>query len=150
MSTFSPGDKVIKRNEKDPSNYGEVMNLATVQQKPGRIAVYFQRQVWIKPENLIPFDRWKPPVQSVELRKKYRVSGTFSYYVDGSEDEKHKTIDVTVIATSQEEAAETALEDHDTHIYGEEPQWLVGYPSVECLEQVHTGPSIRDYWTGAK
>lgn len=67
LHTFSPGDKVIKRNEKDPRNYGKVMDIPAIHQKPGRIAVYFQRQVWIKPENLLPFDEWKPPVQSVEV-----------------------------------------------------------------------------------
>lgn len=52
MNNFQPGDKVVKKNEKDLRNYGEVMDIPPMQQKPDRIAVYFQRQVWIKPENL--------------------------------------------------------------------------------------------------
>lgn len=59
MSAFNPGDKVIKRNETDPKNYGEVMDLPAVQMKEGYIAVYFKRHVWIKPENLMHFDEWK-------------------------------------------------------------------------------------------
>lgn len=51
MSQFQPGDKVLHRREKDLRNYGEVMDTPE-QQKPGWIAVYFQRKVWCKPENL--------------------------------------------------------------------------------------------------
>lgn len=59
MTTFNPGDKVIKRNETDPKNYGKVMDLPAIQMKPGYVAVYFKRHVWIKPENLMHFDEWK-------------------------------------------------------------------------------------------
>ena len=59
MTTFNPGDKVIKRTETDPKNYGEVMDLLPVQMKEGYVAVYFKRHVWIKPENLMHFDEWK-------------------------------------------------------------------------------------------
>lgn len=52
MNNFQPGDKVVKKTEKDLRNYGEVMDIPSVCQKPDRIAVYFRRQVWIKPENL--------------------------------------------------------------------------------------------------
>lgn len=56
---FRPQDKVLKRTDKDTSNIGEVMDLAPSHMKPGHIAVYFQRKVWIKPENLIHLDEWK-------------------------------------------------------------------------------------------
>lgn len=59
MSKFHAGDKVIKRSEKDASNYGEVMNIRPMFAKPGYIAVYFRRQVWIKSENLMHIDEWK-------------------------------------------------------------------------------------------
>jgi len=59
MDIFSPGDKVIKRTEKDAHNYGTVMDIPNAQQKPGYVAVYFQRHVWVKPENLMHFDEWK-------------------------------------------------------------------------------------------
>ncbi len=59
MSAFNPGDKVIKKNETDAKNYGEVMDIPLVQQKEGYVAVYFRRHVWIKPENLMHFDEWK-------------------------------------------------------------------------------------------
>jgi hypothetical protein len=52
MTDFQPGDKVIHRREKDLRNYGKVMDIPPMQQKPGWIAVYFQRKVWCKPENL--------------------------------------------------------------------------------------------------
>ncbi len=59
MTAFNPGDKVIKRNETDPKNYGEVMDLPAIQMKEGYIAVYFKRHVWMKPENLMHIDEWK-------------------------------------------------------------------------------------------
>ena len=55
---FRAGDKVIKRSETDPCNYGEVLpqNPGV---KPGYIAVYFRRCVWIKPENVMHFHEWE-------------------------------------------------------------------------------------------
>lgn len=60
-TTFRPGDKVIKRREKDARNWGEVMDKENTPmfQKSGYLAVYFHRQVWIKPENLMRLDAWK-------------------------------------------------------------------------------------------
>lgn len=52
MTSFQPGDMVLRRREKDQRNYGVVMDIPAMQQKPGWIAVYFQRKVWCKPENL--------------------------------------------------------------------------------------------------
>lgn len=49
---FQPGDRVIHKKSKDIRDYGEVMDIPPNQQKPGWIAVYFQRKVWCKPENL--------------------------------------------------------------------------------------------------
>jgi hypothetical protein len=154
--TFAPGDKVIKRTEKDVHNHGYVMDIPAMQQKPGYLAVLFNRQVWIKPENLIHFDEWvakqgrRSVQQKVEPLKKYRVAGSFSYYADGDEErEKVKSIDVEVTASSAQEAQQKVLEQYDI-IYGEEPSWLVGYPSVECLEHVYAGPKIVDYWTKAR
>lgn len=96
-----------------------------------------------------------------KIKSKYRVRGTFSYIAychlfnvicDSSEacegHENVKTIDVQVQATTTEEASDIALEDYDHD--GAEPQWLFGYPSIECLGTVHEGPSIRDYWLRAK
>ena len=59
MSDFSPQDKVIKKAETDPRNYGYVMDIPLIQQKPGYVAVYFQRHVWVKSENLMHFDEWE-------------------------------------------------------------------------------------------
>lgn len=59
MNGFHPGDKVIKRTETDPKNYGEVMDLPAIQLKEGYVAVYFRRHVWVKPANLMHFDEWK-------------------------------------------------------------------------------------------
>jgi hypothetical protein len=56
---FNPGDKVIKRTEKDADKWGTVMNFVSAQRKPGYIAVMFQRHVWIKPENLMLLSDWK-------------------------------------------------------------------------------------------
>jgi hypothetical protein len=80
--------------------------------------------------------------------KKYRVAGTFSYFADGDEDdEKLKEIDTIEVASSKDEAAEKALEDYEHDL--QEPSWLFGYPTIEFLEDVYTGPSLRDYWTKA-
>ena len=59
MHNFNPGDKVIKRSETDARNYGTVMDIPHMFAKPGYVAVYFQSQVWIKPENLLHFDVWQ-------------------------------------------------------------------------------------------
>jgi len=59
MTTFNTGDKVIKKSEKDASKYGRVMDVGYMFAKPGYVAVYFHRQVWIKPENLLHFDAWQ-------------------------------------------------------------------------------------------
>jgi hypothetical protein len=58
MSAFKSGDKVIKKTETNPRNYGEVMDIHPMCMKPGYVAVYFRRQVWIKPENLMHYDIW--------------------------------------------------------------------------------------------
>jgi len=81
--------------------------------------------------------------------KKYHVSGTFSYFPDGATDEKLKAIDTTVVALNVNQAGEKALEEYDV-IEGEEPTWLFGYPTVDFLEDVYTGESIRDYWMKAR
>lgn len=81
--------------------------------------------------------------------KKYRVSGKFSYFVDGGEEEKLKSINVIVEAESKDKASEKALEAHDSNQFGEEPSWLFGYPTVEFIEDVYAGPTLRDYWTKA-
>jgi hypothetical protein len=65
---FNPGDKVIKRRENDYRNYGEVMDIPPMQQKDGYIAVYFQRKVWIKQENLMHFSEWNAK-QEKKLKK---------------------------------------------------------------------------------
>lgn len=71
-NTFSPGDKVIKRNETDPQAWGQVMDWMNrpMYQRPGYLAVYFKRQVWIKPENLLHYSEWlakhQPEPQSVK------------------------------------------------------------------------------------
>ncbi len=65
---FNPGDKVIKRNERIAANYGHVMDVEARQRESGlHIAVYFQRQVWIKPENLMLFSTWKAQ-QNVKVK----------------------------------------------------------------------------------
>jgi len=64
---FNPGDKVIKRNERIAVNYGHVLDIPPSERKPGYIAVYFQRQVWIKPENLMLFSTWKAQ-QNVKVK----------------------------------------------------------------------------------
>lgn len=56
---FNPGDKVIKTDETDPNKYGHVMDIPPIQQKPGYVAVYFNRRVWIKQENIMLFDDWQ-------------------------------------------------------------------------------------------
>lgn len=58
---FNTGEKVIKRNETDPQAYGEVMDRENTPafQKPGYIAVYFNRMVWIKPENIMHYAEWQ-------------------------------------------------------------------------------------------
>ncbi len=73
---FSAGDKVIKRTEKDAHNYGRVLDIPGPQRKPGYIAVYFQRQVWIKPENLMLFDEWK-------AKRKKAVTSIKNYWLQG-------------------------------------------------------------------
>lgn len=69
MDVFKPGDKVIKRNETDASKHGTVMERQNrpLFQKPGYLAVYFQRQVWIKPENLMHYDVWLAKRQKMEV-----------------------------------------------------------------------------------
>lgn len=59
--SFNPGDKVIKRNEKDFRKWGKVMDRENTPmfQKTGYIAVYFKRQVWIKPENIMHYSEWQ-------------------------------------------------------------------------------------------
>ncbi len=73
---FSAGDKVIKRTEKDPGNWGQVLDIPATSRKPGHIAVYFQRQVWIKPENLMLFDEWK-------AKQKKAVTSIKNYWLQG-------------------------------------------------------------------
>jgi hypothetical protein len=146
---FRPGDEVLHRRAKDTSNIGEVMDLHSSEMKPGHLAVYFQRQVWIKPKNLIHLDEWKPklPKERSKPMGEYRVTGTASYYVDGGDDENFKPINTLIVAASKEDAAEEALEENDSYQYGEELSWLVGYPTVELIKYVHVGPSLHDYWT---
>jgi hypothetical protein len=58
MREFLEGDKVIKKNETDASQFGHVLAYSP-NAKPGYIAVYFRRCVWIKPENLMHFEEWE-------------------------------------------------------------------------------------------
>jgi len=81
----------------------------------------------------------------VKSMKKYRIYGTFSYWPEGASDESLKTIDTTVVVTTREEAITKPLEDYEHE--EQEPAWLFGYPAVEFLEDVYTGPPLRDYWT---
>lgn len=77
MTAFNSGDKVIKKNETDPKNYGEVMDIPPIQQKEGYIAVYFKRHVWIKPENLLHFDEW----EKLRRAKEPAASNLANYWI---------------------------------------------------------------------
>lgn len=82
MSNFQPGDKVVKKGEKDLRNYGEVMDWQNTPmfQKPGYIAVYFKRQVWIKPENLCLLSERQG---KEDKAKQYQQAGTLATYWTG-------------------------------------------------------------------
>jgi hypothetical protein len=72
MAKFKPGDKVLHKSAKDASNVGVVMSILPMQRHEGMVAVYFRRQVWIKPESLVSLEQWKQkhsePVQAENLR----------------------------------------------------------------------------------
>jgi hypothetical protein len=80
-NTFSPGNKVIKKAEKDARNWGTVMDRENepMFQKPGYLAVYFKRQVWVKPENLMHYAEWeaqqKPQQSTRDSVKNYWTRG---------------------------------------------------------------------------
>lgn len=82
MSNFQPGDRVVKKQEKDLRNYGEVMDRENTPmfQKPGYIAVYFKRQVWCKPENLCLLSERE---KQLNKGKQHQAQGTLATYWTG-------------------------------------------------------------------
>src|SRR5712692_10964566 len=61
---FNPGDKVVKR--RGTQNVGTVMDIPAMEQKPGYVAVYFLRKVWVKPENIRHVGQAKQTPQHVK------------------------------------------------------------------------------------